>query len=109
MILTSDFKRSVLKFGTEIGEIFVSDPLLLFAAVGVVADGEDTSPDTLTSRSRLSNSCDDLWKRRLNSPAPMRHEALQYLALLVFLTEHGLPSLAIVVLSDSVESLLNME
>ena len=32
-----------------------------------------------------------------------------YLAMLVFLTEHGLPSLAIVVLSDSVDSLLNME
>ena len=29
--------------------------------------------------------------------------------MLGFLTEHGLPSLAIVVLSDSVDSLLNME
>ena len=60
--LTSDLIRSVLKFGTETGEILVSDPLLVLD-VGVILDGEDTSQATLTSRSRLSNSCDDLvWK-----------------------------------------------
>ena len=32
-----------------------------------------------------------------------------YFALLGFLTEQGLPSLAMVVLRDSVDSLLNME
>ena len=116
--------RSVLKFGTETGEILVSDPLF---DVGVVDDEEDISPVTLTSRSRLSSSCDDLGRKIDMFIVPNRCHQIRcyvvmsnvhfyssckeelYLAMLVFLTEHGLPSLAIVVLSDSVDSLLNME
>ena len=44
--------------------------------------------------------------KKLFSPFILRET---YFALLGFLTEQGLPSLAMVVLSDSVDSLLNME
>ena len=101
--------RSVLKFGTERGEILVSDPLLL-PEVGVTLEGEDISPDTLTSRSRLSNSCDDLGRIGTNAELFFHFNLREsYFALLGFLTEQGLPSLAMVVLRDSVDSLLNME
>ena len=73
--LTSDFMRSVLKFGTETGEILVSDPLLLFD-VGVVDDEEDISPVTLTSRSRLSSSCDELGRKNIHRSQQMSSNSL---------------------------------